>query len=66
MSISALPGSVISIAAKSYPIRHSWNVKEFERMGETGFLHPESRLERLVGVPTMKRGNENPRATRRT
>jgi Uma2 family endonuclease len=31
------------------PIRHRWTVAEFQRMGETGFLYPEARLELIEG-----------------
>jgi Uma2 family endonuclease len=49
MSASVLLDPVISTAAQSYPIRHFWSVKEFERMGKTGFLDPEARLELIEG-----------------
>jgi Uma2 family endonuclease len=49
MSTSVLLDPVISTAAQSYPMRRLWNVVDFHRMGETGFLHPESRLELIEG-----------------
>jgi Uma2 family endonuclease len=49
MSASALPDTVISPPAVSYPMRRLWNVADFHRMGETGFLHPEARLELIEG-----------------
>ncbi|HRX71197.1 MAG: Uma2 family endonuclease [Candidatus Competibacteraceae bacterium] len=49
MSASLLPDRVTPAATVSYPVRHLWTVAEFQRMGETGFLHPESRLELIEG-----------------
>jgi Uma2 family endonuclease len=49
MPAFALLDRVTSTAAASYPMRRLWNVVDFHRMGETGFLHPESRLELIEG-----------------
>jgi Uma2 family endonuclease len=49
MSASVLLDPVISTAAQSYPMRRLWSIVDFHRMGETGFLHPESRLELIEG-----------------
>lgn len=35
--------------AKFYPVRRRWSVADFHRMGETGFLDPETRLELIEG-----------------
>ncbi len=35
--------------ARSFPARHRWTVREFQRMGETGFLDPKARLELIEG-----------------
>ncbi len=49
MSASLVLNPAPSTAAVSYPIRRLWNVADFHRMGKTGFLHPESRLELIEG-----------------
>ena len=49
MSASVLLDPVISTAAQSYPMRRLWSIVDFHRMGETGFLHPEARLELIEG-----------------
>lgn len=50
MSASVLlDPTVTSAAAETFPVRHRWTVSEFQRMGETGFLGPEARLELLEG-----------------
>lgn len=49
MSTSPLLDRVTSTAAASYPLRRLWNIVDFHRMGETGFLHPETRLELIKG-----------------
>ncbi len=49
MAASASLSPAIQPAAKTGPIRHLWTVDEFQRMGETGFLDPEARLELLDG-----------------
>lgn len=36
-------------STRSYPARHRWTVREFQRMGETGFLDPKARLELIEG-----------------
>lgn len=35
--------------AKLYPVRRRWSVADFHRMGKTGFLDPEARLELIEG-----------------
>lgn len=47
--MSASLDPVISTAAKSYPVRRHWSVADFHRMGKTGFLDPETRLELIEG-----------------
>ena len=49
MSASLVLNPAPSTAAVSYPVRRLWNVADFHRMGKTGFLHPESRLELIEG-----------------
>lgn len=49
MAASASLSPAIQPAAKTGPIRHLWTVDEFQRMGETGFLDPEARLELIEG-----------------
>ena len=49
MSASVSLSPAIQPAAKTGPIRHLWTVDEFQRMGETGFLDPEARLELIEG-----------------
>jgi hypothetical protein len=34
---------------RSFPARHRWTVREFQRMGKTGFLDPKARLELIEG-----------------
>jgi Uma2 family endonuclease len=34
---------------RNFPARHRWTVREFQRMGETGFLDPKARLELIEG-----------------
>lgn len=48
-SPTLLEPAVIPATAKAFPIRHRWTVSEFQRMGETGLLGPEARLELLEG-----------------
>jgi Uma2 family endonuclease len=45
--------------ARSFPARHRWTVREFQRMGETGFLDPKARLELIEADYYLK---EHPRA----
>lgn len=49
--MSASIGSALEIppVAKAGPVRHRWTVSEFQRMGETGFLDPQARLELIAG-----------------
>ncbi|CDH45137.1 MAG: Uma2 family endonuclease [Candidatus Competibacteraceae bacterium] len=47
-SVSLAP-EVTPATAETFPIRHRWTVNEFQRMGETGFLNPEARLELIAG-----------------
>lgn len=49
--MSASIGSTPEIppVAKAGPVRHRWTVSEFQRMGETGFLDPQARLELIEG-----------------
>ncbi len=52
MSTSALlePSATPALAVQpTIPTRHRWSVSEFQRMGETGFFDPESRLELIEG-----------------
>ncbi len=49
MSASILPNRLKPTATPSYPVRYCWSVKEFERMGKTGLIDPESRLELIEG-----------------
>jgi len=49
MPASILLDPAVSTTAVSYPIRRLWNVADFHRMGKTGFLHPEARLELIEG-----------------
>ena len=37
------------LVAKGNPVRRRWSVADFHRMGETGFLDPEARLELIEG-----------------
>lgn len=48
MSASALLTPAVA-HARSFPARHRWTVREFQRMGETGFLDPKARLELIEG-----------------
>ena len=48
--MSASAGLTPAVAsARSLPARHRWTVREFQRMGETGFLDPKARLELIEG-----------------
>lgn len=49
MPPSALLDTAIAPSAVSYPMRRLWNVADFHRMGETGFLGPGARLELIEG-----------------
>lgn len=49
MSASALLSPANKSVAKSSPVRRRWSVADFHRMGETGFLDPEARLELIEG-----------------
>ena len=49
MSVSASPSLTHQFTAKSQPVRRRWSVADFQRMGETGFLDPEVRLELIAG-----------------
>ncbi|MDG4606155.1 MAG: Uma2 family endonuclease [Candidatus Contendobacter sp.] len=50
MSASVLLDPTVTPAAsEAFPVRHRWTVSEFQRMGETGFLGPEARLELIEG-----------------
>ncbi len=47
MSASMLSAS--TPAAGLYPVRHRWTVSDFQRLGETGLLAPDARLELIDG-----------------
>ena len=47
MSASMLSAS--TPAAGFYPVRHRWTVSDFQRLGETGLLAPDARLELIDG-----------------
>ena len=49
MSASIGSAPEIPPVAKAGPVRHRWTVSEFQRMGETGFLDPQARLELIDG-----------------
>ncbi len=46
-SVSLSPAS--QPTARTSPVRRRWSVTDFHRMGETGFLDPEARLELIEG-----------------
>ena len=47
MSASMLSASTPAVGL--YPIRHRWTVSDFQRLGETGLLAPDARLELIDG-----------------
>lgn len=49
MSASALLSPTSQPTARTSPVRRLWSVADFHRMGETGFLDPEARLELIEG-----------------
>lgn len=49
MSASVSMLSTAAPAAGFYPIRHRWTVSDFQRLGETGLLAPDARLELIDG-----------------
>ena len=49
MSASASLSPANQPVVKGNPVRHRWSVADFHRMGETGFLDPEARLELIEG-----------------
>ncbi|MDG4560343.1 MAG: Uma2 family endonuclease [Candidatus Competibacter sp.] len=49
MSASASLSPTSQPTARTSPIRRRWSVADFHRMGETGFLDPEARLELIEG-----------------
>ena len=49
MSASVSLAPTVTPVAKAGPVRHLWTVSEFQRMGETRFLDPKSRLELIDG-----------------
>ena len=49
MVVSMLSAPASAPAAGFYPIRHRWTVSEFQRLGETGLLAPDARLELIDG-----------------
>ncbi|MER2603110.1 MAG: Uma2 family endonuclease, partial [Candidatus Competibacter phosphatis] len=49
MSASASLSSTSQPTARTSPVRRLWSVADFHRMGETGFLDPEARLELIEG-----------------
>ena len=49
MSASISRLSTTAPAAGFYPIRHRWTVSDFQRLGETGLLAPDARLELIDG-----------------
>ncbi|MCB1823063.1 MAG: Uma2 family endonuclease [Candidatus Competibacteraceae bacterium] len=49
MSASASLSPTSQPTARTSPVRHLWSVADFHRMGETGFLDPEARLELIEG-----------------
>lgn len=49
MSSSASLSPANRPIAKGNPVRRRWSVADFHRMGETGFLDPEARLELIEG-----------------
>ena len=49
MSSSASFSPANRLVAKGNPVRRRWSVADFHRMGETGFLDPEARLELIEG-----------------
>ena len=49
MSASASLSPTSQPTARTSPVRRLWSVADFHRMGETGFLDPEARLELIEG-----------------
>ncbi len=49
MSASASLSPTSQPIARTSPVRRLWSVADFHRMGETGFLDPEARLELIEG-----------------